>query len=93
MGFTEVTCGVLLLIGLLSRPAAFLLLINITVAIVTTKIPILLAKGFWPAEAEARTDYAMFMGLLFLLAAGGGARSLDAWLTRRDAAAQGAGGP
>ena len=31
------------------------------------EVPLLLQKGFWAMEADARTDYAMFMGLLFLL--------------------------
>jgi putative oxidoreductase len=31
--------------------------------------------------SEARTDYAMLMGLLFLLIVGGGPWSLDAWLS------------
>lgn len=80
VGGVEVMCGALLLAGLLTRLAAVPLLIDITVAILTTKIPILLTKGFWPMEAEARTDYAMLMGLLFLLASGAGPWSLDAWL-------------
>lgn len=32
------------------------LLVDIAVAIVTTKVPILFAKGFWPMEAETRAD-------------------------------------
>jgi putative oxidoreductase len=48
------------------------LLIDISVAIVLTKIPILLNKGFWAMAHEAGTDYAMFMGLVLLLVAGGG---------------------
>jgi putative oxidoreductase len=80
VGVVEVVCGALLLIGLVTRLAAITLLIDISVAILTTKVPILIAKGFWPMEAEARTDYAMLMGLLFLLAAGPGRWSLDARL-------------
>ncbi len=59
------------------------LLIDITVAILTTKVPILLSTGFWPMEAEARTDYAMFTGLLFLLIAGAGPWSIDRRATGR----------
>jgi len=47
------------------------------VAIAATKIPILLAHGPWPMEAEARTDFSMLCGLLFLLAVGAGRWSLD----------------
>jgi uncharacterized membrane protein YphA (DoxX/SURF4 family) len=60
-----------------------LLLIDISVAILTTKVPILMHKGFWPAEAEARADYSMFMSSLFLLIVGAGAMSLDAWWLRK----------
>lgn len=83
VGSVEVVCGVLVLVGLVTRLAAVPLLIDITVAILTTKIPILLAKGFWPMEAEARTDFAMLIGLLFLLAVGAGRWSLDARLAGR----------
>jgi putative oxidoreductase len=83
VGTVETVCGLLLIIGLLTRPAALLLLIDISVAILTTKVPLGLHKGFWPAEAEARTDYSMFMACLFLMAVGAGALSLDAWWTRQ----------
>ena len=83
VGVVEVVCGVLLLIGLFTRPAAFLLLTNISVAIATTKIPLLLSRGFWAMEDAARTDYSMFMGLAFLLIVGAGAWSLDAWIAPR----------
>lgn len=82
VGTVEVVCGALLILGLVTRLAAVPLLIDISVAILSTKIPLLLAKGFWPMEAEARTDYAMFTGLLFLLIAGGGRWSIDAWRSR-----------
>jgi uncharacterized membrane protein YphA (DoxX/SURF4 family) len=68
----------LLLIGLLTRLAALLLLVDICVAIATTKLPMLVAKGFWATAHEARTDWSMLLGLVFLLAAGAGSRSLDA---------------
>jgi uncharacterized membrane protein YphA (DoxX/SURF4 family) len=84
VGVVEVACGALLLAGLLTRLAAIPLIIDITVAILTTKLPILLAKGFWPMEAEARTDYAMLMGLLFLLIVGAGRWSVDARIDTHD---------
>ena len=82
VGFLEIACGALLLAGLCTRLAAIPLLCVISVAIASTKIPILLERGFWPMEAEARTDFAMLCGLLFLLAAGAGPWSLDALLAR-----------
>jgi putative oxidoreductase len=90
VGGIEIVGGALLLLGLLTRPAAFVLLINISVAILSTKIPILLGRGFWlfslpdlksygfwSMAHEARTDFSMFLGLLFLLIVGAGSWSAD----------------
>jgi uncharacterized membrane protein YphA (DoxX/SURF4 family) len=52
------------------------------VAITTTKIPILLTDGFWKMAHEARTDWSMLLGALFLLLVGVGAWSLDVLLTK-----------
>jgi len=60
-----------------------MLLIDIAVAIASTKIPMLIHKGFWAAMHEARTDLAMAFGLVFLLWSGGGPWSLDERLVRR----------
>ena len=91
VGGVEIVFGLLLLVGLLTRLSSLPLLIDISVAIATTKIPLLWRAtavsskvGFWSMQAEARTDFAMLMGLLFLLFAGGGALSLDRRLSRRD---------
>src|ERR1700730_5273879 len=83
VGAVETVCGLLLIFGLFTRPAALLLLIDISVAILSTKVPLALHKGFWLAEAEARADYSMFMSSLFLLIVGAGALSLDAWWVRK----------
>jgi putative oxidoreductase len=83
VGAVETVCGLLLIIGLFTRPAALLLLIDISVALLTTKLPIMMHKGFWSAEDAARTDYSMFMSTLFLIIVGGGAMSLDAWLVKK----------
>ena len=80
VGVVEIVCGCLLLVGLFTRLASIPLIIDISVAIASTKIPILLKGGFWPMEAEARTDYSMLLGSVFLLCVGAGAWSLDAWL-------------
>src|SRR5438445_12391430 len=47
LGGVEIVCGLVLLAGLLTRLAAIPLLIDISVAILSTKIPILLGQGFW----------------------------------------------
>lgn len=83
VGVVEIVCGLLLLAGLLTRIASIFLIIDISVAIASTKIAILLKNGFWPMEAEARTDYSMLLGLVFLLIVGAGTWSLDAWLSSR----------
>jgi uncharacterized membrane protein YphA (DoxX/SURF4 family) len=77
----EVTCGVLVIAGLITRLASIPLLAIISVAIVTTKLPMLAHQGFWAMAHEARTDWCMFLGALFLIIVGGGRWSLDAVLT------------
>jgi putative oxidoreductase len=98
VGGVEVVCGALLLLGLLVRLAAVPLLIDMLVAIVATKIPILLGQGFlsfaapsgpaglWSMLHEARTDLAMLLGCAFLLVVGAGAGALDGLLLRRERA-------
>lgn len=80
VGFFEILCGLLVLAGFFTRAAAVPLLIVITTAITTTKIPELFrpGQGFWFMVSDARTDFAMFCSLIFLIAAGGGAWSADA---------------
>ena len=85
VGTVEILCGVLLLVGLWTRIVSIPLLIVITTAIATTKIPELFRanQGFWYMVSDARTDFAMFCCLVFLISVGGGSWSLDAMLARR----------
>lgn len=78
VGVVEIVCGTLLILGLVTRLAAMPLIIDISVAILTTKVPMLLASGFWKMAHEARTDYCMFLGSIFLLIVGAGPLSIDA---------------
>jgi putative oxidoreductase len=91
VGVFEIGCGALLILGLLTRLAAIPMIVNISVAILSTKIPILLGRGiwifsppkagvsgFWAMAHEARTDFSMLLGALFLLIVGAGSWSLDA---------------
>ena len=78
VAIVEIVCGVLVILGLLTKLASVPLLIDICTAIVTTKIPLLMKQGFWAAAHEARTDFSMLLGLIFLLIAGGGPWALDA---------------
>ena len=77
VGVVEILFGTLLTIGLLTRLATIPLIIDIGVAIATTKIPMLSKAGFWSTAHEARTDYCMLLGLVFLLLVGGGPLSVD----------------
>ena len=77
VGVVEVGCGGLLLIGLFTRWASIPLLIDISVAIATTKLPMMVKQGFWAAMHEGRTDFCMFVGLIALLFLGSGQFSLD----------------
>ncbi len=92
VGAVEIVGGALLMLGLLTRYAAIALLIDILVAIGSTKIPMLVHKGFWAMAHEARTDWSMLLACLFLLIVGGGRWSVDAGLApagaRLPAAAQ-----
>ena len=83
VGVIEIVCGTLIILGLLTRLAAIPLIIDMLVAISTTKIPILIKSGFWAMAHEARVDYAMLLGSIFLLIVGAGAWSIDARLSRR----------
>jgi uncharacterized membrane protein YphA (DoxX/SURF4 family) len=90
VGVFEILSGLLLLMGLLTRVAALAMLINMTVAIIVTKIPIAFGEsfgpfvlrelktyGFWMMAHEMRTDFAMWLSSLFLFIRGAGAFSFD----------------
>jgi len=84
VGVVEIICGLLVIIGFLTRVAALPLVIDISVAIATTKIPMLAKTGFWPTMHEARTDFCMLLGCLFLVAVGSGPLSVDTTLRRAE---------
>jgi uncharacterized membrane protein YphA (DoxX/SURF4 family) len=73
----EIVCGLLVVLGLLTRLAVVPLITIMVVAIASTKVPILLASGFWKMAHEARTDWSMLLGSLFLLLVGAGPWSID----------------
>lgn len=96
VGIVEIICGTLIILGLLTRLAAIPLIIIMLVAIGSTKVPILLGHdfwifhlpklahyGFWSMMHEARADFDMLLGSLYLLIEGAGAWSLDAMLVRK----------
>ncbi len=83
VGTVEIVCGTLLIVGLIARLAAIPLIIDISVAIATTKVPMLFKAGFWATAHEARTDFCMLLGGIFLLIFGAGGLSFDAQLAGR----------
>jgi putative oxidoreductase len=96
VGVVEIVGGLLVLGGLLVRVASVALVIDMLVAIASTKVPILIGRGYflfsdptaskhglWSMLHEARTDLSMLLASAFLLVVGAGARSLDARLADR----------
>jgi len=77
VGVVEIVFGFLLLIGLFTRIASIPLIIDISVAIISTKIAILIRSGFWAMAHETRVDFSMLLGGIFLLINGAGKYSLD----------------
>jgi putative oxidoreductase len=89
----EIVGGLLLLVGLLTRATALYFIIQMIVAVLSTKIglyygtsplpqpPALPKIGFWAVLHEIRSDYAQILTCLFLLLEG--PRSLDFMLSAR----------
>ncbi|KUL22163.1 DoxX family protein [Streptomyces regalis] len=92
-GVFEIVCGVLLLVGLLTRLAAVPMIVDMVGALLITKLPILWGdaplfdgdSGWWAFAHESRTDLAQLCGSLFLLTVGAGGYSLDAHVVRAGA--------
>jgi putative oxidoreductase len=96
VGAVETICGALIILGLLTRLAAIPLIIIMIVALVSTKLPILVGHdvgmfhlsadmkrtGFWSAMHESRADLTMLLGCIYLLMVGAGKWSLDARLAK-----------
>jgi putative oxidoreductase len=86
----EIVGGLALIAGFLTRPFAFLFIIEMIVAILSTKISMFLGTsplalppvppqtGFWAVLHESRSDIAQLLCCLFLLLVGPGPLSLDA---------------
>jgi putative oxidoreductase len=102
VGVTEIVCGALIIFGLATRFAAIPLIAIMLVALVSTKLPILLGHdvwifhvpamsryGFWSMLHEARADLDMLLGCVYLLIVGGGRASLDAQILARGQASAG----
>ena len=94
-GWFEIVGGLLLLTGLLTRAVAVPFVIEMLVAMLSTKIPLYLGTsplplppvppqiGFWAVLHEIRSEYAQLLTCAYLLVAGPGCWSLDALRARR----------
>jgi putative oxidoreductase len=95
IGGLEIVGGLLLITGLFTRVIAVPFIIEMIVAILSTKISLYLGTsplplppappivGFWAVMHETRSDYAQILTSIFLLVVGPGRWSLDAVLRRR----------
>ncbi len=85
----EIIGGLLLIFGLFTRITAFYFIIQMIVAVLSTKIDLYFGRsplpmppappkmGIWAVLHEIRSDYAQILGCCFLLIEGAGRRSLD----------------
>jgi len=85
----EIIGGLLIIFGLLSRITAFYFIVQMIVAVISTKIDLYFGTsplplppappkmGIWAVLHEIRSDYAQILTCLFLLLEGPGRRSLD----------------
>jgi len=96
VGGLEIVGGLLILLGLGTRFVAIPFLIEMVVAMLSTKIGLYLGTsplplppsppvtGFWAVLHEVRSEYAQLLTIAFLLWAGPGPLSVDArWARRR----------
>ena len=89
-GWLEIVGGLLILSGMLTRAIAVPFIIEMIVAIASTKIPLYLGTyplplppvppqiGFWAVLHEVRSEYAQLLNCAFLLVVGPGPWSVDA---------------
>jgi putative oxidoreductase len=85
----EIIGGLLLMLGLFTRFVALYFIVQMVVAVLSTKIGLYLGNsplpmpaaapkiGIWAVEHETRADYAQIMTCLFLLLEGAGRMSID----------------
>ena len=95
VGTLEIAGGALLLAGLGTRLIAIPFIVEMLVALLSTKIALYLGTsplpappsppkvGAWAVLHEARSEWSQLLAVTFLLLVGPGRRSLDAWLADR----------
>jgi len=100
VGYLEIVGGLLLLSGLMTRLIAIPFIIEMIVAILSTKISLYLGTsplplppvppqfGMWAVLHEIRSEYAQLLTTAFLFVNGPGKWSLDALMKKRRSARQ-----
>lgn len=95
VGVLEIVGGAMLLFGLATRLIAIPLMIEMVVAILSTKVRLFLGTsplplppspptaGIWAVLHEVRSEWAQLLVSAFLFRAGAGRLSIDAFLARR----------
>jgi uncharacterized membrane protein YphA (DoxX/SURF4 family) len=95
VGYLEIIGGLMLLTGLMTRIIAVPFIIEMIVAMLSTKISLYLGTsplplppvppqvGFWAVLHEIRSEYAQILTTIFLLINGPGQWSLDRLLFRK----------
>jgi len=95
VGYLEIVGGLLLLSGLMTRLIAIPFIVEMIVAILSTKIALYLGTstlplppsppqvGMWAVLHEIRSEYAQLLTTAFLLVNGPGKWSLDAMLQKK----------
>src|ERR1700733_9465969 len=85
----EIIGGLLIIFGLFTRVTAFYFIVQMIVAVLSTKIDLYFGRsplplppappkiGIWAVLHEIRSDYAQILGCIFLLIEGPGRRSID----------------
>ncbi|MFO1518418.1 MAG: DoxX family protein [bacterium] len=103
IGMLEIVGGLLILFGFLTRAIAVPFIIEMIVAILSTKIRLYLGTsplppppsppvlGIWAVLHEIRSEYAQLLSVIFLLIAGPGTASIDSVLERRKKSGEKAG--
>jgi uncharacterized membrane protein YphA (DoxX/SURF4 family) len=89
VAMAEIVGGLLILSGLFTRMIAFYFIVQMIVAVLSTKVALYFGTsplplppappkvGIWAVLHEIRSDYAQILSCLFLLLEGAGRRSLD----------------
>jgi len=81
-GAFEISCGILILLGFLTRLASIPLLIIMITALITTKLPLLTNKDFWTFAHGYNVEFALTLLLIMLFIWGGGKWSVDQKIVR-----------